>query len=406
MTFDPDCVEMNLYLTTLLCLSCFTHSRGQVTVEVREFENVNDYTVLTSYTFPSGFSNPFDWFTEPYTHLPSGGLTGVLSHPEPNDACSPILGHLQTDFELICSNGNNSSTKCTEISQYMNISRIAIVDGYHTCTTKKLENIQDAGFDAMITFSVNDMSQAVTSRVYDQTMNTYVDIPSKEFPVVVVSKAFASVLIANVTFQCSRVSECHSSRHSLVVVHIESNDLRQGWVQFGISVVLVLLVIGVPILLIVCVCLCCYCMCNRRCKCSCCDGLSVCRCWRCCCRKSGAYEVHELQVRELGHDFVPRRRQMLDDNGIPRLADDQDTSREQFRLTFENPRACVRREFDSEKENSVMCAICLEEFTHGEEVDVLPCDDNHIFHVDCIAQWLESQTVCPVCRSIIVEPSF
>ncbi|MBA0653432.1 hypothetical protein Goklo_020608 [Gossypium klotzschianum] len=44
------------------------------------------------------------------------------------------------------------------------------------------------------------------------------------------------------------------------------------------------------------------------------------------------------------------------------------------------------------------CAICLEEYVHGERVRVLPrC--KHMFHKDCIEEWLEVPSLhCPICR--------
>ncbi|CAI9753336.1 unnamed protein product [Fraxinus pennsylvanica] len=47
------------------------------------------------------------------------------------------------------------------------------------------------------------------------------------------------------------------------------------------------------------------------------------------------------------------------------------------------------------------CAICLSEFTAGDEVRVLP-QCGHGFHVSCIDTWLESHSSCPSCRQILV----
>ncbi|XP_061376595.1 RING-H2 finger protein ATL8-like [Gastrolobium bilobum] len=46
------------------------------------------------------------------------------------------------------------------------------------------------------------------------------------------------------------------------------------------------------------------------------------------------------------------------------------------------------------------CAICLEEFTAGDDIRVLPhC--RHGFHVGCIDAWLESHSSCPSCREVL-----
>ncbi|KAK7397226.1 hypothetical protein VNO78_18393 [Psophocarpus tetragonolobus] len=44
------------------------------------------------------------------------------------------------------------------------------------------------------------------------------------------------------------------------------------------------------------------------------------------------------------------------------------------------------------------CAVCLCEFEETETLRLIPkCD--HVFHPDCIDQWLSSHTSCPVCRA-------
>ncbi|XVF18032.1 hypothetical protein REPUB_Repub10bG0176400 [Reevesia pubescens] len=49
------------------------------------------------------------------------------------------------------------------------------------------------------------------------------------------------------------------------------------------------------------------------------------------------------------------------------------------------------------------CAICLEDYVHGETVRVLPkC--NHMFHKNCIEEWLQVPSLhCPICRDRILE---
>ena len=48
---------------------------------------------------------------------------------------------------------------------------------------------------------------------------------------------------------------------------------------------------------------------------------------------------------------------------------------------------------DPEKKN---CIICLEDFKNGDNAIILPCI--HIFHTDCIKNWLKTQNTCPICK--------
>lgn len=45
---------------------------------------------------------------------------------------------------------------------------------------------------------------------------------------------------------------------------------------------------------------------------------------------------------------------------------------------------------------SKQCVICLEEMKVGSKATALPCF--HIFHQDCIINWLNNSSLCPLCR--------
>lgn len=47
------------------------------------------------------------------------------------------------------------------------------------------------------------------------------------------------------------------------------------------------------------------------------------------------------------------------------------------------------------------CAICLERYTDGEELRVIPC--THRFHRKCVDPWLLQHHTCPHCRHNIIE---
>lgn len=46
------------------------------------------------------------------------------------------------------------------------------------------------------------------------------------------------------------------------------------------------------------------------------------------------------------------------------------------------------------------CVICLEDFQVGEYCQVFPVC-KHIFHSDCIDNWLQKKSTCPICRRSI-----
>lgn len=50
------------------------------------------------------------------------------------------------------------------------------------------------------------------------------------------------------------------------------------------------------------------------------------------------------------------------------------------------------------------CAVCLSEFEDDETLRLLPkC--NHVFHPECIDEWLASHVTCPVCRAKLTPES-
>ena len=56
--------------------------------------------------------------------------------------------------------------------------------------------------------------------------------------------------------------------------------------------------------------------------------------------------------------------------------------------------------YDKDKySENYQCIICMEEFQKKEKVKLLPC--GHIFHDNCIKEWLLKQKSCPFCKSEI-----
>ncbi|CAI2377738.1 unnamed protein product [Moneuplotes crassus] len=49
------------------------------------------------------------------------------------------------------------------------------------------------------------------------------------------------------------------------------------------------------------------------------------------------------------------------------------------------------------------CTICLDDFKQGDNIINLPCHKTHIFHSQCIADWVKENNNCPLCKTPITE---
>ena len=52
------------------------------------------------------------------------------------------------------------------------------------------------------------------------------------------------------------------------------------------------------------------------------------------------------------------------------------------------------------EEIEIICSICLEDFQKYDKYIEFEC--NHIYHKNCIKEWLQNHTNCPNCRKIII----
>tara|TARA_Y100001970_G_C14131053_1_gene801735 strand:- start:900 stop:1382 length:483 start_codon:yes stop_codon:yes gene_type:complete len=48
-------------------------------------------------------------------------------------------------------------------------------------------------------------------------------------------------------------------------------------------------------------------------------------------------------------------------------------------------------------DKSSSCSICLEEFNSEKEIAFLDC--KHMYHMDCIIEWIKNEVSCPLCRN-------
>ncbi|XP_065429355.1 E3 ubiquitin-protein ligase RNF43 isoform X1 [Chrysemys picta bellii] len=64
-------------------------------------------------------------------------------------------------------------------------------------------------------------------------------------------------------------------------------------------------------------------------------------------------------------------------------------------------RQATLRDSASSCSSAPVCAICLEEFSEGQELRIISC--SHEFHRECVDPWLQQHHTCPLCMFNIIE---
>lgn len=116
------------------------------------------------------------------------------------------------------------------------------------------------------------------------------------------------------------------------------------------------------------------------------------------------------------NNFLPNMR-ILNDNFIDNIQNIFDNIIDQYTQaqTFEDVKITLTNEQflklnDKILNNDVLlkeyenkdCNICIETYKKDDQIIILPC--NHIFHYDCIKNWLCNEKVtCPICRTDVRE---
>ncbi|KAJ4885019.1 RING/U-box superfamily protein [Raphanus sativus] len=59
--------------------------------------------------------------------------------------------------------------------------------------------------------------------------------------------------------------------------------------------------------------------------------------------------------------------------------------------------------YSGEEDDEKRCTVCLDDFEPKETVMLTPC--KHMFHEECIVQWLKTKGQCPLCRFVILKPT-
>ena len=95
-------------------------------------------------------------------------------------------------------------------------------------------------------------------------------------------------------------------------------------------------------------------------------------------------------------DFVLRRRCQIENNELL-----EKKKMENILMMLNKLKWLYYCEESNELNNFEFCSICLENLEEAYVVR-LDCSQNHIFHKECIYEWLLKENLCPLCRSKVI----
>ena len=87
---------------------------------------------------------------------------------------------------------------------------------------------------------------------------------------------------------------------------------------------------------------------------------------------------------------------MISRRNIPIILEEVLSNLEMKQITEENLMESMNVK-DEGIEDQDVCSICIDILE--DEVEVMDC--SHIYHHDCISEWMKQNPVCPVCRAYI-----
>ena len=101
-----------------------------------------------------------------------------------------------------------------------------------------------------------------------------------------------------------------------------------------------------------------------------------------------------------------RNNDYRNDNNIDELLirfEEEDDKQKESLFTEDDAKEILRfiptsiiKEEKNKNDNNYKCVICLYEFKKGDKVSTLPC--LHIFHIDCLKNWIIRNRSCPICK--------
>jgi hypothetical protein len=64
-----------------------------------------------------------------------------------------------------------------------------------------------------------------------------------------------------------------------------------------------------------------------------------------------------------------------------------------------NVKLCIKESNATDDIKDEKCPICVSNYEIGEKITKIEC--NHIYHTNCISEWVKYKSECPVCRRSI-----
>ena len=285
----------------VFCVCLISFIAGRSTGQLSVYYNDDDHV------------NQFGLFDTPYANLPADGIGGYLYYSE-----------IQCDSTFQQSPFYHS---------------LLLVDDYHLCILQRIALAKQAGYDCLLTYTVDDS----VSKISDAVFNT-------GFPVAIIKSDLAQKMKNGTSY---------------------SDYTIYGDITYGISI------IYYSFLGIFCILWCVYSF--RNC-------FSIFR------RETNEnYPRFQIQAQIHRDELTESILRQL--QGIEVEGGQRPLGQEQIRAL---PETAYRQRAPGD-EGKETCSICVHEIVNGVSIKTLPC--NHIFHSECIDEWLgEHSSFCPLCK--------
>uniref|UniRef100_A0A6N2L941 RING-type E3 ubiquitin transferase n=1 Tax=Salix viminalis TaxID=40686 RepID=A0A6N2L941_SALVM len=112
-------------------------------------------------------------------------------------------------------------------------------------------------------------------------------------------------------------------------------------------------------------------------------------------RKMDSYDGNSMEVKIIEVNYRETRPRVEEDDIARAERESMEVEARPFPATKSSIDALERVVFDVSAPASD-CTVCMEEISAGKEVILMPC--SHVYHSDCIVQWLQTSHFCPLCR--------